>query len=141
MKINLLMRKKKQFLTFVAVGAICTLVNLVMLFFLVDIINLDKKIIAPSIALEFSIVVSFILNDNITFRKSKNEKILKRISKFHLAALSGFLLNLIIYNILLKYGGLALLLGNMDYIASQMVAVFIVVFWNYFVNSRWTWAG
>jgi dolichol-phosphate mannosyltransferase len=110
-----------------------------MLFLLVDIINLDKKIIAPCIALEIAIIVSFILHDNITFKKSKNSKIIKRFSKFHVAALSGFLLNLIIYNIILKYGGLALILGKMDYLASQMIAVFIVVFWNYFINSRWTW--
>ncbi|MFH0875433.1 MAG: glycosyltransferase family 2 protein [archaeon] len=132
-------KSSKTFILFVIVGAICTLVNLGALFVLVDLLGLDKKILAPAIALEISIIASFILNDTFTFKHENKSRLPVRIGKFHIAALSGFVINLLLYNLFLRYLGLSAIIGKYDYLGAQLIAVLIVTFWNYFINSRWTW--
>jgi dolichol-phosphate mannosyltransferase len=133
-----ILKKYREFTTFLIVGTIVSVINLVLLYVFVDLVHLEKRFLSPSLALEISILISFALNDKFTFR-SKNKKFGVKLAKFHLAAISGFLLNLTIYNILLQYVPLNLIAGRFDYLLAQMVAILIVVFWNYFINSRWTW--
>ncbi|MEM3374628.1 MAG: GtrA family protein, partial [Candidatus Woesearchaeota archaeon] len=124
---------------FFIVGFFVSVFNLIVLYFLVSIFNLDKKILAPAIALELSILLSFFLNNKFTFKNAKKQNILLRLGKFHLAAMSGFILNLTIYNLILRYLHFNLFFGHYDYLFAQAITIFIVFFWNYFVNSRWTW--
>lgn len=139
--------KKKKFFIFFIIGIIVSIFNLFLIFVFVSILNFDKKLIAPSFSLEISIILSFFLNDNFTFKSKKmigfkKQNFFFKLFKFHLAALSGFILNLIIYNIVLVIVNNILFIDfifKYDYIIAQIVAMSLVVFWNYFINSRWTW--
>lgn len=128
-----------RFITFLTIGIISSIFDLGLLFFLVEHFRLGKTFIAPSVALETTIFLSFFLNSRFTFKDSRKENFFYRFGKFHLAALSGFTLNLIIYNLFLKYANLSFFVGKYDYILSQILTMCIVTFWNFYINYAWTW--
>ncbi len=128
----------KKVILFLTIGAIVSSLNLIFLYFFVDKLHLEKRILSPSLSLEICTIISFLLNDKFTFQ-SKDKRFLPKFLKFHLASLSGFILNIIIYNAFLQYAGFSLIIGKYDYLLAQFLTVFIVVFWNYYINSRWTW--
>jgi dolichol-phosphate mannosyltransferase len=136
-----LARRQSRFIKFAVVGGSGIFVNLGILFVLVEIAGLDKKLAAPSISLEVSIIYNFLMNNLWTFRDSKNKShFLIKLLKFNLVSLIGFCLNLLIYNAVLHIG-LYKIFGARDYLPCQLTAIFVVMFWNYFMNKRWTWGS
>lgn len=137
---RLRLRSSKRFIKFGMVGGSGIIVNLGMLFVLVEVFGLSKILLAPILAVEASIIWNFMLNNFWTFKHSKNtDHFLKKLMKFHLIAFSGMALNLAIYNAVLFMVPLHTVFGRYDYLPAQFVAICFVFLWNYFVNSRWTW--
>ncbi|MBD3203441.1 glycosyltransferase [Candidatus Woesearchaeota archaeon] len=135
------LRKKiiLKFLTFCTVGAVVSVFNMVLLFVFVDLINLEKRIVSPLIAAELSFILSFILNSIFTFKGKHDSSLLSRFGKFHVAAITGMVLNLIIYNLFLRFANFDAIVGSYDYLLAQFITILIVVFWNFFINHKWTW--
>ncbi|NTV23382.1 MAG: glycosyltransferase family 2 protein [Nanoarchaeota archaeon] len=137
---RLRLKSSKRFIKFAITGATGTVVNLGILFMLVEKLSIERRLIAPSIALEVSIIWNFFLNNYWTFKDTgKKSSFPAKLAKFHITALAGFFLNLVIYNACLQITLLSSLLGRYDFLAAQFIAILIVMSWNYVVNVKWTW--
>lgn len=90
--------------------------------------------LASVLATETAILSNFMLNDRWTFRAARRHRFLSRLVRFNGISLGGMAITAGLLLLLMSYAGLHLLLANLLAIGGAM-------FWNYFVNSRWTWRG
>ncbi|ODS40675.1 MAG: hypothetical protein A7315_02345 [Candidatus Altiarchaeales archaeon WOR_SM1_79] len=82
---------------------------------------------------ELSIIYNFILNHYWTFRGSTSkDHILKKLTKFHIVAVTSVIINNAVLFIL--YTGF----GVMDVLA-KFIGIIIAFVWNYLLNVKWTW--
>jgi dolichol-phosphate mannosyltransferase len=131
------MKRKGELLRFVKfclVGASGVLVNIGLLWLLTEFAGLFY-LLSAAISIETSIVSNFTLNDFFTFtdRRSAGAKsFLYRLVKFNLVSLAGLGINMGILWLLTDILGVYYLLSNLCGIAAA-------TFWNYLVNSWWTW--
>ena len=81
-----LSRKKKLF-KFILIGITLTIVNLLLIYFFVEILKLNTpflKNVSNVLAIEIGIVLSFVLNRHFTWPESKkNDTFLNQIIRFH----------------------------------------------------------
>jgi dolichol-phosphate mannosyltransferase len=127
-------RAIKRFISFLLVGASGAGVILLLLWIGTSIFGIHFMISAV-IAIESSIIWAFFLNDRITFRdriRSSNlTSKLRRLARYHLSALSGEALNLLILYTLTTAG--------LYYLNSELIAILIAFTWNYTLSSKWVW--
>jgi putative flippase GtrA len=128
-----------RFLKFAAVGAIGMVVDLSVLTLTREVLGLPLEI---AIGLGFSVAVlsNFTWNRLWTFPESRQR------------ALSGQLLQFVVVNIIGLGINEAVILGLHPlfsvflkdppaYLAAKVIAIGIVLFWNYFINRMWTYRG
>jgi dolichol-phosphate mannosyltransferase len=121
----------KTFIKFAIVGASGVLVNLVIFTILLE-LGLNKLIASP-IAIEFSIIFNFLLNNFWTFG-NRNTK-----DKFHLRGLKFNIVSFIALGLsYTTFVMLILLFPNIIPQIPQMIAIIPAVFVNYFLNIYWT---
>ncbi len=90
-------------------------------------------LVASLIGDELSILWNYFLNNNWTFKKSKNkDPAAKKIIKFHLIAITSVVIN----NAILF--GLYKGFGMWDLLA-KFIGILVAFLWNYFFNVKWTW--
>lgn len=84
---NFFLSRKKKLLKFFLIGITLTIVNLLLIYFFVDILKLNTiflKNVSNVLAIEIGIILSFILNRNFTWSESKNnDTFLNQIIRFH----------------------------------------------------------
>ena len=110
------------------------MVNLGILFLLVEFLILDKDLASP-VAIEFSILNNFIWNDLWTFGSVKNRRVSgrwHRLLAFNIVSVGGAVIN---YGIFL---GLTTWF-SVYYLAAQLIGILIAFVWNFFINRRLTW--
>lgn len=125
----------RQFIKFIIVGAINTLLDWIVFFVI-------KTPLAPfgqlgkQTAKAGSFIVSgsssYFMNRRWTFR-STDDRVTRQAAKFFVVAVAGLVFNNIIFFIVTapNYMGLSDISG-------LMIATAIVMFWNFFINKRWT---
>lgn len=126
----------KRFLKFCAVGASGTVIGLGLLALFVQVAGLNKTA-SVAISYEISIITNFILNELWTFRDRRTHgrrSFLTRGLKFHLVSLVGGGINLGVFAMAYKIGGVY-------YILSEVIATAVAMLWNFFFNVAWTWRG
>jgi dolichol-phosphate mannosyltransferase len=127
-------REWKRVFKFGIVGLSGIVVNLGILYFLVEFSYLDKALASP-LAIEFSILNNFIWNDRWTFGTVKDRKVSSRwhrLAAFNLVSVGGGAIN---------YGIFLILTGwvSIYYLIAQLIGILAAFAWNFLVNRRYTW--
>ena len=123
-----------RFIKFGLVGASGTLVYLGLLTLCTEVVGLFY-IISAGISYETSIITNFVLNDTWTFRDRRSHgirKFLYRGLKFNLVSLVGLGIHTAILWFFTEVVGLF-------YVLSAIFAIAGAMFWNFFINTLWTW--
>jgi putative flippase GtrA len=117
-----------QFSKFLLVGGFSTLLQYLILAFLVQAAGTDP-VVASSVGYVLSALANYDLNYRLTFRS--RVPYLGGMFRFALVHAMGFLLN----GTIMAAGTKAL---GLHYLVAQVAATIVVLFWNFFANRRWT---
>lgn len=118
-----------QFIRFVGVGTVATLIQYAVLIVLKE-NQIAGAVMASTIGYIISGVFNYLLNYYFTFRSS--EKHMAAAIKFTVVALIGLGLNGLFMYLSVEIIGLYYLLG-------QLITTSIVLIWNFTVNRYWTY--
>jgi dolichol-phosphate mannosyltransferase len=127
-------REWKRVFKFGIVGLLGIVVNLGILYFLVEFFGLNKDLASP-VAIEISVLNNFILNDRWTFGSSIDQKVSSRwhrLAAFNLVSVGGAVINYGIFLVLTTW-------FSVYYIAAQLIGILIAFVWNFLLNRRLTW--
>lgn len=124
----------KRVFRFGIVGLSGIVVNLGILFLLVEFFTVNKDLASP-IAIEFSILNNFIWNDLWTFGSVENQNVSSRwhrLVAFTLVSVGGAVINYAIFLVLTSWFAVY-------YLVAQLIGILIAFVWNFLVNRRVTW--
>jgi len=127
-------REWKRVFKFGIVGILGIVVNLGVLFILVELFVLNKDLASP-LAIEFSILNNFIWNDLWTFGSVKDQKVSSkwhRLVSFNFVSVGGAVINYGIFLMLTSWFAVY-------YLAAQLIGILIGFVWNFLLNRRITW--
>lgn len=117
-----------RFVRFVSVGFISTIIDISLLYVLVE-YALFNLYVAATISFIVSSINGYWLNNTYTFNKSSDFKIYVYL-KFLTVVTFGLLFTLLILKILTSL--------NIDYLIAKIIATVVVSFWNFTLNKFWT---
>ena len=123
-----------QLRRFVAVGAFTAGIQLVLLWLFVDIAGLNY-LLGATIAIEITIILSYVLNNAWTFQASQNTgriEYLVGLLKTNVVRGTAIPLQLAILYALVEWAGVL-------YLISNAVAIFISGLYRYVLDAKWTW--
>jgi dolichol-phosphate mannosyltransferase len=127
-------REWKRVFKFGIVGISGIVVNLCILFLLVEFFALNKDLASP-IAIEISILNNFIWNDLWTFRSVEDQEVSRRwhrLVAFNIVSVGGAVINFGIFLMLTSWFAIY-------YLVAQLIGILIAFIWNFLVNRRVTW--
>lgn len=133
------------FFQFCLVGLSGVLVDLIVFYLLRTVLGLGLTR-SGIISAEVAILNNFLWNDlwtfaNISRRQTGIARRAKRFLKFNLVCLSGVILQVLIINVIFNFfnlnDGLKGLV-RIDILA-KLIAIFLVTFWNFWLNSKLNW--
>lgn len=136
-------KEAERFLKFAVVGTIGFMVDFGLLYILKEFVGLPT-IIANTLSFCAAVVSNFTLNRYWTYPDSRSKKLSAQLIQFTLVSLIGLFINDIIV-VLLEHPFQSLLdtgftfLPIAGYIPAKIVATVVVLFWNFFINRRWTY--
>ncbi len=122
----------KEFAKFAFVGAIGTLINITILYFLTEKAGI-YYIISAIFAFLVAMTNNFILNKIWTFKEKIKSDLGKKYLKFGLVSVLTLLVNLFFLYIFTEFFGIY-------YIISQVLAIGIALILNFFGNKIWTFS-
>jgi dolichol-phosphate mannosyltransferase len=133
------------FFQFCLVGLTGVLVDLLVFYLLRTVLGLGLTR-SGIISAEVAIFNNFLWNDLWTFahisrRQTGITRRIKRFLKFNLVCLSGVILQVLIINIIFNFFNLndeLKSLMRIDILA-KLIAIFLVTFWNFWLNSKLNW--
>jgi dolichol-phosphate mannosyltransferase len=118
-------------LKFSIVGASGVLMNMGMLFFLTEVLNLFY-LVSSILAIEISIITNFILNDLWTWHDRKKENLFTRLMRYHFSVgITAVIINWLLLIILTEFFGLYYLISNLIGISAGTLS-------NFVINDLWT---
>jgi putative flippase GtrA len=120
----------ERFLRFATIGGLATLFQYVLLVIGVQ-LQLGPTTVISGLSFAISAIFNFLATRAFTFRSS--EPIGPASLRYAGMIAVGLVLNTIVMSVLLALG--------LHYLASQVVATVVILFWNYLVASRWVFAG
>jgi dolichol-phosphate mannosyltransferase len=127
-------REWKRVFKFGIVGISGIIVNLGILFVLVEFFTMNKDLASP-IAIEIAILNNFIWNDLWTFGSPESRKVSSRwhrLAAFNLVSVGGAAINYAIFLMLISWFAVY-------YLAAQLIGILIAFVWNFLINRRVTW--
>jgi len=119
---------KEEFTRFIFVGLICTFVQYILLFILVELASV-YAVTASAMAYILSAVVSYFLNYHFTFQVNNNHA--TTLIKFIFMVLLGFLANTVIFYFVFNH-------FMLPYLFTQIVATVLVLMQNFMLSKYWT---
>jgi putative flippase GtrA len=128
-----------RFLKFAIVGAIGMVVDLTTLTLAREWLHLPLEL-AVGIGFTVAVLSNFTWNRLWTFPESRNRPIAGQLIQFVVVNVVGLGINEIV--VLGLHPIFSLVLPDPPaYLAAKIVAIGIVLFWNYFINRKWTYRG
>jgi putative flippase GtrA len=118
----------RRFLKYSAVGFSGTLIDFVVLIFLVEVFAWPV-LIANTISFLLAVINNYSWNKLWTY-KDKNKRVVHQFTKFLCVSVVGFAINSLLMLIFLKVG--------IWYVAAKVFIVAIVLIWNFIMNTLWT---
>lgn len=128
-----------RFIKFAIVGAIGMVVDLTVLTISREILGLPLTL---AVALGFSLAVvnNFTLNRFWTFPESRNRPIASQLVQFTVVNLIGLAINeVIVLGLHPIFSGV--IQDPFAYLSAKVIAIGVVLFWNYGANRAWTYKG
>jgi dolichol-phosphate mannosyltransferase len=123
-----------QVIRFAVVGTLSAVVD----FGLYSLLRPHMEANSNYISVFIAMVVNFLINKYWTFSCFDHSRLLRQSAFFFLVSGFGYFLNQVIFFILLKHTEIGLLFsGHGDY-AAKIIAILIVMFWNFFGNKHLT---
>ncbi len=132
-------REFERFLKFAIVGAIGMVVDLTTMTIAHEWLGLPLTL-AVAVGFTVAVVSNFTWNRLWTFPESRQRAISSQLLQFFIINAIGLGINEVVVAALHPLFG-RFLQDPPAYIAAKIVAIGIVLFWNYFVNRRWTYKG
>ncbi len=121
-----------RFMRFGLVGASGVLVNMTLLFLLIE-VGGWHRLVAATLATEAAILGNFVLNDRWTFREAPaNHSWLGRAARYNAIALGGLVMSVAVLAALTD-------LLHLHYLAANLGGIGAATLWNYAANSSFTW--
>ncbi|WP_226010935.1 GtrA family protein [Halomicrobium salinisoli] len=123
-----------QLRRFVAVGALAAGVQMVLLWLFVDAANLNY-LLGALIAIELTIVLSYVLNNAWTFRASQNTgriEYLAGLAKTNVVRGTAIPIQLAVLFVLVDW-------RSIPYLAANAAAIAVSGLYRYVLDARWTW--
>ena len=146
--VRLRFSRSARFISFCLVGFSGVFVDLLVFYFLRQYFGLGLTR-STIISAEFAIVNNFLWNDLWTFgdiarRQPGKRQRLRRFLKFNLVCLSGIILQTLLVNAFFHIFQSIQLENSLGHglrndILAKLIAIVIVTFWNYWLNSRLSW--
>ena len=123
-----------QMRRFLVVGALTAGLQLALLWLLVDAAGLNY-IVGAAIAIEITIICSYVLNNAWTFRASRNTGVseyLTGLLKTNLVRGTAIPIQLGVLAALVEWGGVMYLVAN-------VIAIVVSGLYRFVLDSQWTW--
>jgi len=132
-------RELKRFIKFAMVGAFGMIVDLTVLNVLHKLFGLHL-LVANSISFTAAVLSNFTWNRLWTFPESRERPLATQLGQFAVVNIIGLGINNVVLWVVFH------LITNVihdpwDYNLAKVTAIGIVLFWNYFVNRKWTYKG
>jgi putative flippase GtrA len=128
-----------RFLKFATVGAIGMVVDLTVLNVMHKVFGLPL-LVANSISFTVAVISNFTWNRLWTFPESRERPIGKQLGQFAIVNIIGLAINnlvlWVVFNLIKGF-----IPDPWDYNLAKIVAIGVVLFWNYSVNRAWTYRG
>ncbi len=132
-------RELVRFVKFAIVGAIGMVVDLSILNILHGLVGLHL-LVANSISFSAAVVSNFTWNRLWTFPETRDRPIHTQLAQFATVSIIGLGINNLVlwqfYQVLRNY-----LTTPWDYNAAKILAIGVVLFWNFGANRLWTFRG
>lgn len=119
----------KQFSCFFIVGALSALIQFSILINCVEFFFI-KPIFASTLGYIAGALINYILNHYFTFKSSLSHK--KTLVRFTFNSLFGLIVNFLLMKMLLIY---------YPYILSQILALGVILVWNFLIHRYWTFGS
>jgi putative flippase GtrA len=139
-------KERARFLKFATVGAIGSVVDIVIMNMLTHLLNL-RLVYAGTISLVCAIISNFMLNRYWTYPDSRSRHVLHQLTMFFLVNLIGIVFRIPILHFVepvmeaafesvvhLSHSSAEILAKN----ATLAFAIGLVMIWNFFINRYWT---
>jgi putative flippase GtrA len=132
-------REVVRFLKFAAVGGLGMVVDLTILYIMRTLVGLPL-LIANTISFSTAVVSNFTWNRLWTFPESRQRPLIPQLAQFALVNIFGLAINSAVlwavFNLVKNF-----LSDPLDYLFAKIVAIGVVLFWNYGINRLWTYKG
>lgn len=140
-------KERVRFLKFATVGAIGSVLDIVIMNLLTHLLNM-RLVYAGTISLICAIVSNFLLNRYWTYPDSRSRHFLHQLSMFFLVNAVGIIFRIPILHfvepvmaqafesmVYLSHGSAEIMARN----ATLAFAIGVVMIWNFFINRYWTY--
>ena len=125
---NFFLSRKKKLLKFILIGITLTIVNLLLIYFFVEILKLNTvflKNVSNVLAIEIGIILSFVLNRHFTWPESKNnDTFSNQIIRFHYVVGFSAIFRVVLFA-LLQFFGINYLINTLICIMLSSIVNFI----------------
>ncbi|MDO8460454.1 MAG: GtrA family protein [Nanoarchaeota archaeon] len=121
----------EEFIKFVAVGVVNTVINLFVLYILTEFFSV-WYILSSLLAFLLAVTNSFIMNTIWTFKSNIKHKTAIRYTKFFIVSIITALFNLLFLYVFTEFVGLW-------YMLSQLIAIALTLMINFVGNKFWTY--
>jgi putative flippase GtrA len=132
-------REFSRFLKFAIVGAIGMVVDLTTMTIAHEWFGTSLSV-AVAIGFTVAVISNFTWNRLWTFPESRERPIRSQLTQFFVINAIGLGINEVVVAALHPLF-LRVAVDPPAYLAAKIIAIGIVLFWNYFVNRRWTYKG
>jgi putative flippase GtrA len=132
-------REFARFIKFATVGAFGMVVDLTVLNVLHKVFGLPL-LVANSISFTLAVLSNFTWNRLWTFPESRERPIFAQLGQFAIVNIIGLAINNLVLWALFQVFS-TFIPDPWDYNLAKVVAIGVVLFWNYFVNRKWTYKG
>lgn len=129
-----------RFMKFALVGAFGAVVDFSVLNLLVLGFGWAKEY-ANLVSVSCAIVSNFTWNRLWTFPESRDRSLYTQFGQFALVNLVGLAINQLVFVLSDSLFYYAVAPHPLDYNLAKATAIVVVLFWNFFVNRRWTYRG
>jgi len=119
-----------QFLKFIIIGILNTLVNLIIFYLFTEIFNV-YYMVAAVLAFLFAVTNSYLFNKTWTFKEKLKYKTSSRYIKFFIISIIALSFNLALLYLLVEY-------FKFNIFIAQLAGVFLNFLINFFGNKLWT---
>ena len=129
---NFFLSRKKKLLKFFLIGITLTIINLILIYFFVEILKLNTvflKNVSNVLAIEIGIILSFVLNRQFTWPESKNnDTFSNQIIRFHYVVGFSAVFRVVLFAVLQFFG--------INYLINTLICIMLSSIFNFIFYDK-----